>query len=182
MIPENQSGAIGASPLSAAMTGAIKGVDLEMPTEKHSRASILEERLLSGKPCGDGRTPELDLTYGGHVGYNPEIVYGTADGEATFNLNYGEALNRLKRGMPMARGGWNGRGMFVYYVPAASYPAQTGVAKEYFGEDALVPYNEYLAIKNASGSVSTWVASINDQMAEDWYVVNLDFLKSQKKA
>ena len=83
-------------------------------------------------------------------------------------MNFGDAIRELKAGEKLCRTGWNGKGLFVYYVPAASYPAQTGVAKEFFGEGALVPYEAYLAIKNASGTVSTWVPSINDVLAEDW--------------
>ena len=66
--------------------------------------------------------------------------------------------------------GWNGKHMFVYYVPAASYPPMTEVAKSFFGEN-LVPYNPYLAIKNVDGTVSPWTPSINDCLAKDWYIV-----------
>lgn len=59
--------------------------------------------------------------------------------------------------------------MFIYYVPANSYPTRTDVAKEEFGDE--VRYNPYLAIKNVDGTVSTWVPSINDCLAEDWEVV-----------
>ena len=53
--------------------------------------------------------------------------------------------------------------MFVYFVPPASYPVQTGAAKAHFGEGAMVPYNAYMAIKNVDGAaVSTWVPSVND--------------------
>ena len=86
-------------------------------------------------------------------------------------ITFGEALQLVKAGKRIARKGWNGKGMFVYYVPAASYQAQTGVAKEYFGETAMVPYAPYLAIKNVNETVSTWVPSINDVLAEDWLVV-----------
>lgn len=86
------------------------------------------------------------------------------------NLDFGEATKLLKGGLPMSRAGWNGKGLFVYYVPAASYPAQTGVAKSYFGIEAMVPYAAYLAIKNADGTVSTWAPSVGDALAEDWAV------------
>ena len=86
-------------------------------------------------------------------------------------LDFGDALLLLKLGQKVARIGWNGKGLFVYYVPGASYPAQTGVAKAFFGELALVPYEPYMAIKNAGGTVSTWVPSVNDCLAEDWVVV-----------
>lgn len=86
-------------------------------------------------------------------------------------LTFGQAIVELKHGSKVARAGWNGKGMFAYYVPAASYPAQTGAAKSYFGEGALVPYSAYLAIKNVNETVSTWVPSVNDVLAEDWQVV-----------
>jgi hypothetical protein len=83
-------------------------------------------------------------------------------------MNFGEAIEQMKAGEAMARQGWNGLGMFVYLVPAAAYPAQTGVAKAFFGEGALVPYNAYFAIKGVDGNVSTWVPSVTDCLAEDW--------------
>jgi len=86
-------------------------------------------------------------------------------------MNFGQAIEAVKLGKRVHRAGWNGRGMFVYYVPAARCPAQTGVTKEFFGESAMVPYAAYLAIKNVNDTVSTWVPSINDVLAEDWQVV-----------
>jgi len=81
-------------------------------------------------------------------------------------MNFGQAVEALKDGKKVARAGWNGKGMFVYYVPANSYPAQTEIAKETFGQ--MVQYNPYFAIRNVNGTVSTWVPSVNDCLAEDW--------------
>ena len=85
--------------------------------------------------------------------------------------NFGWALQELKDGKKVQREGWNGKGMFVYLVPLGEYPARTKAAKSYFGEDGTVPYNAYFAIKNVDDSVSTWVPSINDCLAEDWQIV-----------
>lgn len=90
---------------------------------------------------------------------------------ATIGMNFGEAITALKAGERIARTGWNGKGMFVYLVPPASYPVQTGAAKAYFGEGAMVPYNAYMAIKNVDGTVGTWVPSVNDCLASDWGIV-----------
>lgn len=81
------------------------------------------------------------------------------------------ALLHLKGGACIARAGWNGKGMFVYMVPANSYPAQTGAAKAHFGDGALVPYNAYLALVGADGTVSTWAPSVGDTLADDWLVL-----------
>lgn len=83
-------------------------------------------------------------------------------------MRFEQALTIVREGHTVARAGWNGLGQFVYMVPAASYPAQTGAAKSYFGEGALVPYEAYLALKNAQDTVSVWVPSTGDLFAEDW--------------
>lgn len=85
-------------------------------------------------------------------------------------MNFGYALERLKLGGTARRRGWNGVGMFVYLVPANSYPAQTGAAIRHFGPGALVPYNAYFALKGADGTVSTWAPSGSDALAEDWEI------------
>ena len=87
-------------------------------------------------------------------------------------FDFGVALKALKDGKRVQRQGWNGKGLFVYLVPANSYPAQTGAAKKHFGEGAMVPYNAYMAIKNVDESVSTWVPSVNDCLSEDWVVLD----------
>ena len=84
-------------------------------------------------------------------------------------FGFGTALEELKQGSKVARSGWNDKGMFISYVPANSYPAQTEIAKKEFGE--MVPYDAYLAITNVTGSVSAWVPSINDVLADDWQTV-----------
>jgi hypothetical protein len=84
-------------------------------------------------------------------------------------MHFGLALEALKQGKKVQRLGWNGKGMFVYHVPANRYKTQTEVAKKEFGES--VQYNAYLAIKNVNGTVSTWVPSINDVLSEDWLVL-----------
>jgi hypothetical protein len=87
------------------------------------------------------------------------------------DLSFGLAIEALKQGKKVARAGWNGKGMFVYLVPANQYPARTDVAKSFFGEDSLVPYNAYMAIKNVDDTVSTWVPSVNDCLSEDWQII-----------
>ena len=106
----------------------------------------------------------------GHVQWQPKDVF--EDAFAPFEaLDFGMAIAALKLGMKVARAGWNGGGQFVYLVPANSYPAQTGIAKAYFGADAMVPYRAYLALKTAQGDVATWAPSCSDALAEDWQIV-----------
>jgi hypothetical protein len=84
-------------------------------------------------------------------------------------MNFGQAIETLKGGQKVAREGWNGKGMFLYYVPANSYPAQTEAAKDHFGD--MVPYGAYIAMKTAQNNVVPWLASQTDVLAEDWQIV-----------
>lgn len=108
--------------------------------------------------------------HAGYISWSPKDVFERAYRPSS-GLDFGAALQALKAGKRVAREGWNGKGMFVYYVPANAYPARTGVAQAYFGEEALVPYAAYLALKGVDGVISTWVPSINDTLAEDWMVL-----------
>lgn len=117
----------------------------------------------------DGGKANTDA-FSGYVSWSPEDVFAKAC-RLCSGLSFGDVVNALKAGRRVGRTGWNGRGMFVYLVPANAYPAQTGAAKAHFGEGAMVPYNAYLAIKNVDETVSTWVPSVNDVLAEDWYAI-----------
>lgn len=81
-------------------------------------------------------------------------------------MTFGDALALLKAGHRVSREGWNGKGMWLYHVPADSYPAQTEAAKAEFGD--MVPYGAYLAMKTAQGNVVPWLASQTDILADDW--------------
>jgi len=109
--------------------------------------------------------------FAGYISWSPKDVFERAY-QPTSGMDFGMALNAMKAGKRVARSGWNGKGMFVYLVPANSYPVQTGAAKEYFGEGTMVPYNAYMAIKNVNNTVSTWVPSVNDCLSNDWCIVD----------
>ena len=85
-------------------------------------------------------------------------------------FSFSEAICYLKKGLRVARNGWNGKGMFLYYVPEGVYPARMEAIKGHFKDDA-VPYNSYIAMKTAQDTVSPWVASQTDLLAEDWVIV-----------
>lgn len=86
-------------------------------------------------------------------------------------MSFGEALQALLAGEKVERQGWNGKGMFIYYVPPGDYPARTEVAKKVWGEDGLVPYQAYIAMKTVQNTVVPWLASQSDILATDWEVV-----------
>ena len=60
--------------------------------------------------------------------------------------------------------------MFIYLVHAASYPAQTDIARKKFGD--MVPYGQYIAMKTADNVIVPWTISQTDLLANDWLVVD----------
>lgn len=81
------------------------------------------------------------------------------------------ALMHLKNGAKIQRKGWNGKGMFIYYVPKGAYKPCTKIAESLANKDGLVEYGAYIAIKTVQGNVIPWLASQADMLAEDWEVV-----------
>ena len=86
-------------------------------------------------------------------------------------LDFGAALEEMKRGKRAARKGWHAEGMYLYYVPADRYKPCTEVAEALVGEDGRVQYGEYIAINTAKDCVVPWVPSQTDMLAEDWYTL-----------
>lgn len=91
------------------------------------------------------------------------------------NLTYSQALEYLKEGFQLARLGWNGKGMFVYYVEGSTFPRRDarGVLKRIADQTDknIVRYRPHLDMCYADGSFGVWVASHSDMIARDWYVV-----------
>jgi len=94
--------------------------------------------------------------------------------EQNISLDFGGAIAALKNGAKVARAGWNGKGMFLYYVPENKYPAGQNPLGTMVGvfENDLVPYGAYIAMKTAQNNVVPWLASQTDVLAEDWVIVN----------
>lgn len=124
-------------------------------------------------PGGDG----YNVTYAdGYKSWSPKDVfeeaYRPADG-----LTFGLAIEALKKGLQVARAGWNGKGMWLVLVPGTP-TAQLKPGTPY--ADALgmttceiLPHIDMWTV-NAEGRramLPGWVASQTDMLAEDWRIV-----------
>ena len=106
----------------------------------------------------------------GYESWSPKDVFEAAY-RATDGMSFGLAIEAAKKGKKITRSGWNGKGMFLYYVPEGRYPARTDAAKSIATEDGKVDYGAYIAMKTAQGNVVPWLASQTDMLADDWEVV-----------
>ena len=84
-------------------------------------------------------------------------------GEATFS--FGEAIKYMKRGMKVARKGWNGKKQYIQLATGISYKT-TGGEIVNCEHDAIG--NKAIAFVGTSGVQMGWLASQADMLAEDW--------------
>ena len=82
-------------------------------------------------------------------------------------ITFGIAVELLKKGFKVAREGWNGKGMFLLYVPSEKWgiidKIGLGIPK-----GNLLPW---IGMKTADNKFVPWLASQTDILAEDWIIV-----------
>ena len=92
-------------------------------------------------------------------------------------LTFGLAIEAMKAGKRVARAGWNGKGMYLWLMPAATVPVEwckephlKQLAEENGGSfEALGT----IRMKTADNKVLTgWLASQTDMLSEDWVLVD----------
>ena len=86
-------------------------------------------------------------------------------------MNFGQALEYLKAGMLVARAGWNGKNMFLYYVPGSEFEVNRPPLLGIYAEGTKVRYHAHIDMKTATGDCVPWLASQTDILAEDWMVL-----------
>ena len=152
---------INAEPMTRAEYNVFRG--WELPADENGDdEGYLVEYL-------DGDKPNT-ATHAGYVSWSPKEQFDNAY-RKTSGMSFGLAVEAMKKGNKVARAGWNGKGMFTYYVPAGNYPVRMEQIKGIFTED-MVPYRYYLALKTAQGDVATWAPPCSDALADDWYIVD----------
>lgn len=152
---------IHAKPMTRLEYNVFRGWDL--PTDENPDDQGFLVEYLDG---GQANTKE----YAGYVSWSPKDVFERAY-KPTDGMSFGLAVEAMKMGYKVTREGWNGKGMFLYYVTADYYPVKMDAAKSFFGENSMVPYRDYIAMKTVNNEVVPWVASQSDILANDWKIV-----------
>ena len=92
-------------------------------------------------------------------------------------MNFGWAIEQLKAGDKVTRKGWNGKGMYLWLMPATTVKAEwckepvlKRLAEENGGEiECLGTIRMYTHDSTGRKAVLTgWLASQSDMLAEDW--------------
>ena len=85
-------------------------------------------------------------------------------------MNFGQAIEKLKLGQRVSRAGWNGKGMFLIYVPG-TVDAKLHEGTPYANalNSNIVTINPHIDMKTTTGEMQPgWLASQTDMLAEDW--------------
>ena len=80
-------------------------------------------------------------------------------------VNFGEALELLKKGKRVARDGWNGKKQYIQLATGISYVSADG--KLVNCEHEAIG-NKAIAFVGTSGVQMGWLASQADMLADDW--------------
>jgi len=85
-------------------------------------------------------------------------------------MNFGQAIDILKAGGKVARHGWFGRDMFLYYVPASKFIVNRPPLLGIYPPGTEIGYSAHIDMKTAQGYCVPWLCSQTDMLAEDWVV------------
>lgn len=83
-------------------------------------------------------------------------------------MNFGQAIDAIKRGHKAAREGWNGKTQYIELASNISYINADGCT---INADHQAIGNKAIAFVGTSGVQLGWLASQADMLAEDWKIV-----------
>lgn len=96
-----------------------------------------------------------------------DVINAATNNEET-EMNFGSAVEELKRGNKVARSGWNGKGMFLFLIDGNCWEFTTDNAGPEINDLDLLPF---LCMKTADNKLVPWLASNTDMLADDWGIV-----------
>jgi hypothetical protein len=90
-------------------------------------------------------------------------------------MGFDFAILSLQNGKKLQRKGWNGKGMYLWLLPAAEVKREwikDPMLLEVFGDRDTLPMLGCIRMKTDTGEVLTgWLASQSDMLAKDWQIV-----------
>lgn len=184
-------------------------INYSSQTKSHNMEQYLGVKLIKGRPLkfsdycierslvkpDNGWLPDREGYYveypDGYISWSPKEVFEEAY-RRTDGLSFGLAIEAMKKGMLVARSGWNGKGMFLFLRPGDELNISFIIEKvkllpqslkDYYKKQdekeagseqglANIKFGSYICMKAADGTiVNGWLASQTDMLADDWCIV-----------
>lgn len=146
--------------------------------EPMTRGEHLKSKGLSLIPGSGSESDEgYRVVYpDGYQSWCPKAQFEEA-GRQVDGMTFGMAIEAMKQGKKVARGGWNGKGMYLWLLPASSVKAEwckeahlKALAEQNGGEFECLGS---IRMKTADNKVLTgWLASQTDMLSDDWVIVD----------
>jgi len=109
-----------------------------------------------------------------YISWSPKDAFEEAY-RVYHNMTFGLAIEALKKGLKVARTGWNGKNMYLWLLPEAEVKKEwvkDPMLLEVFGDKDTLFCLGSIRMKTADGSILTgWLASQSDILAEDWTII-----------
>lgn len=113
----------------------------------------------------------------GYVSWSPRYAIDESYRSMT-RMNFGQAIHFMKEGYRVARAGWNGKDMFIYFVAGTVVDINKlrgTCADAVASSQNTAPVqniNGHIDMFTATGDVQPgWLASQTDMLADDWCIV-----------
>jgi len=100
----------------------------------------------------------------GYKSWSPKDVFEAAY-QPTDAMSFGHAITALKDGKKVARAGWNGKGMWLYFIVKSHWETTRGLE--------TLEGLPWIGMKTADDMFVPWLASQTDMLAQDWQIVEM---------
>ena len=115
----------------------------------------------------DGGEPNTE-EYAGYVSWSPVEVFNDAYRESG-KMNFGHAIELMKRGHIVCRSGWDGKGMYIYLDEATAIEHSSDTPENIY-DPCFVMFTAEQRFQPG------WLASQADMLSNDWCIVDIDSL------
>ena len=119
---------------------------------------------------------DYEVTYpDGYKSWCPKDVFEKSN-RPIDGMTFGFAIEALKKGLKVARKGWNDKGMYLWFKPAVTIKSdwcKDPMLKEIVdANDGEIEALGAICMKTADNKILTgWLASQTDVLSEDWVII-----------
>lgn len=140
--------------------------------EPMTRWEYCEHRGWDVPADENGSDPGHLIHRAGDITWVPDRVFQMNYRSVEADFDFSAALILLKEGRKVARRGWNGKNMYVYFVNGSQFTVNRQPLSQMLPEGTIVHYRGHFDMFYADGTYGVWVASHSDLTANDWHLAD----------